>query len=204
MGPLREELPSAADTLADPGHPEGCDWVVIFLPSASALCISAGARVASGLRVSPDLAVFHDCRVSALQLAPVAAADAGGEGSGLALLPSGFSGSYISLAADLPGALAADCGRDHVIRVACRLTRGTPIVVHCRLNIRIGPDTVQLMSSPERHDRMFIAEFALNGVRFVSGVRCGMWVDFIVEPGSENNRISIGRLSVSRRVRAEF
>jgi hypothetical protein len=204
MGPLHEDLPFAADARADSGHPEGCDWVVTFLPSTSPLRISAGARVASGLRVSPDFAVFHDCRVSALQLAPVASGEAGAAGSGLALLPSGFSGSYVSLAADLPGALVEGSGRDHVIRVACRLTRDTPIVVHCRLNIRIGPDTVQLMSSPERSDRMFIAEFALNGVRFVPGVRCGMWVDFIVEPGGANNRISIGRLSVSRRVRAEF
>lgn len=204
MDELHEDVPPVGDVEPDAGHPEGCDWVVPFLPSMAALGISPGARVASGLRVTSEIAVFHDCPVAALQLAEVATSDSRGQGVGLALLPSGFSGSYLSLAVDLPDARVAGSGRDHIIRVACRLSREKPIVPHCRLNIRSGPDTVQLLASPERYNRMFVADFALNGVPFVPSARFSMWVDLIIEPGDANNRILISRLSVSRRLRAQF
>ena len=204
MDELHEDVPPVGDVEPDAGHPEGCDWVATFLPSMSALGISPGARVASGLRVTSEIAVFHDCPVAALQLAEIEAGDSRGRGAGLALLPSGFSGRYLSLAVDLPDALVAGSGRDHIIRVACRLSRERPIVLHSRLNIRSGPDTVQLMASPERHNRMHVADFALNGVSFVASARFSMWVDLIIEPGGANNRIAISRLSVSRRLRAQF
>jgi len=161
------------------------------------------AAVESQTRLGDGLAVFHDCRDSALtlrqlrnrsedDLAPFA----------LRLDVLDFDGSFLSLALDLPPESCAGLQKRHLVRLELALETERPLEIFARLNIRHGPNVEQQVHElPARSGRVAV-EFDLAYTRLNEKRVEAAWLDLIFDRPAMN-QIVLSDLVLARYPRAE-
>ena len=126
--------------------PAGTDWR--WRPSflSSRITPAGIAAPVSGERLGEEAAVWHDCSARALILRQMPnrnAADLAPHGLQLETL--GFTGSYLSVAINLPPDSLDGLTRSHIVRLDATLGVERPMSIYARLNIGHGPNTDELL-----------------------------------------------------------
>ncbi|KAF0677324.1 DUF6478 family protein [Profundibacterium mesophilum] len=148
------------------------------------------------LLLGPGIALFHDCPLGEI-CAAQGAGHPGAAPCALRIEVFGFSGSFLSLAVDLPPEALAGLGTHHVLRVDIGRRGERPAASVLRLNIRHGPNTAQIAKTlaaghgPER------VEFDLAYAELDEKRITHAWIDILMEE-PRMNEIIIDELRVSR------
>lgn len=195
----------AADVL---NLPAGTDWR--WRPSfLSARITPTGiAAPGNGEGLGEEAAVWHDCAARALilrQMPNRSAADLAP--FGLQLETLGFTGSYLSVATDLPPDSLDGLTRSHIVRLDAMLSVERPMSIYARLNIGHGPNTDELL----RHlgdlvpgvTLTRVIEFDLHYLDINEKRLERMWLDLIFE-APQMNSVRIRDLFLSRHLRADM
>ena len=136
----------------------------------------------SGVELGEGVKLFHDCprreialRQRANRLLPARAP------YGLSLDVMGFEGSYLSLVLDLPAASLTDLGQSHVLSVNFDFEADRDLGIFVRLNLKCGPNTVNMLREVPRDGTGHAVEFDLayldmDASRLESG-----WIDVMFE-----------------------
>lgn len=186
--------------------PGGTDWrwrpAFLTMPLAPA----GVAGPENGAPLADGVAIWHDCGQRALLLRQVQNALATDLAAfGLQIEVLGFSGSFLSLAIDLPPSLLAGLTRNHIIRVETILQPEAEIGIYLRLNVGNGPNTEQIV----RHvgdigagaAKRCLAEFDLAMTEMNEKRLDKIWLDLIIEK-PHMNALIIREMILSRHPRA--
>lgn len=196
---------AALDALHLPG---GTDWR--WRPGFMAAKISprGAARPESGTRLGDGAAIWHDCAERALILEQVANPGATDLSPfGMRLEVFGFTGTFLSIAIDLPGDALAGLTRSHVLRLEAGIVAERPINVYARLNIGHGPNIDEVTErfqpfEPGQRSQQII-EFDLAYTQMNEKRLEKIWLDLIFEsPGM--SAVELRELFLSRHLRSEF
>ena len=192
------------DTAESALAPPGSDWV--WRPGAfhAPRPIVQTARVVPGHGLGDGLAVFHDCPALDIRLSllpPDGQPDA--PPHGFAIEVGQFTGSYLSLVADLPAAAARGLSRRNIVSVRANLQVTGPTDVFVRLNLRHGPNTETLVRQTTAGIQDTRTDFDLATVAFRADQVESAWVDLIVSRPA-GIRLALRDLVVSHRLRAEL
>ncbi|WP_444455814.1 DUF6478 family protein [Rhodobacter capsulatus] len=182
-------------------RPLGCDWVwrpdLWRGPVMPAGIVGADSRS----RIGEDVTLFHDCRESEITLRQIRAQDAAP--FGLRLDVFRFDGSFLSLVLDLPEEGVAGLKRNHLIRLAMSVELERPIEIFCRLNVKHGPNTDQLVREMPLGGGTDFVEFDLAYTKMNEKRVEKIWVDLIFE-GPQMNQIMLRDLTFARHPRADI
>ncbi|ETD82817.1 hypothetical protein U703_11405 [Rhodobacter capsulatus YW1] len=197
----RLALPPGGDGIV---RPLGCDWV--WRPDLwrGPVVPSGHVGIESRTRIGADATLFHDCRDSDITLRqirnrpPQEAAP-----FGLRMDVFRFDGSFLSLVLDLPEEGSAGLKRNHLIRLAMSVELERPLEIFCRLNIKHGPNTDQLVREMPLGGGTDFVEFDLAYTKMNEKRVEKAWVDLIFE-GPQMNQILLRDLSVARHPRANI
>lgn len=198
----RLALPAVGTTAMN--RPPGADW--IWRPGPWRFPVEPRGHVFAARRthLAEGVALFHDCPLGEISLRQ----DRNGRAGDLAafsvsLEVFGFSGSFVSLAIDLPPEAASGLGRRHVVRLEIDAEAERPTGFHCRLNLRQGPNVEQVHAGIPAAAHDTFAEFDLAYAPLRDLPVDGLWLDLIpVHPAM--NAIRLRDLRFSRRLRAEL
>ncbi|WP_444463779.1 DUF6478 family protein [Rhodobacter capsulatus] len=193
--------PDGADGIL---RPLGCDWV--WRPD-----LWCGPVVPSGLvgaesrsRIGADVTLFHDCRDSEITLRQIRNTRPQDRAPfGLRLDVFRFEGSFLSLVLDLPEDGVAGLKRTHLIRLAMSVELERPIEIFCRLNVKHGPNTDQLVREMPLGSGTDFVEFDLAYTKMNEKRVEKIWVDLIFE-GPQMNQIQLRDLTFARHPRADI
>lgn len=188
--------------------PGGTDWR--WRPDLLAGPISPRgiASPNSGTRLSDAAAVWHDCSERALMLQQLPNPRATDLSPYVLLLEVfGFTGSFLSLAIDLPIDALDGLTASHVIRMETTVMIERPMRVFARLNIGHGPNTEEITLELDQMRPGFpseqVLEFDLADTEMNEKRLEKIWLDLIFE-GPAMNAAQIRELFLSRHLRAEF
>jgi hypothetical protein len=167
------------------------------------LALPGVARVKSGTRFGAELALFHDSPTGAVRLRQIPNPTHGAKAAFCVRLDvDDFTGSFLSLAVDLPAAALLDLRQTHVIRVDAALQMDAPTVLFVRLNIKRGVNVEQRVRSVVPEAGVFAAAFDLfDGAADLQQAEKA-WIDIIFAPPTEA-ALSVQDLQLSRFRRAE-
>ena len=195
---------AALDALYLPG---GTDWR--WRPGFMAAKISprGAARPEPGTRLGDGAAIWHDCAERALileQISNPGVTDLSPFGMRLEVF--GFTGSFLSLAIDLPAEALAGLTRSHVLRLEAGIVAERPINVYARLNIGHGPNIDELTErfhtfEPAMRSQQII-EFDLAYTQMNERRLDKIWLDLIFESPAMS-AVELRELFLSRHLRAE-
>ncbi len=185
-------------------RPLGCDWA--WRPELWSGPVSPAGFVATGTRQSlgSELTLFHDDPGAGLALRqfgdvrPDKAAPCA-----VALDVYDFGGTLLSLVLALPESLLDGLRRNHLIRLAMTADVERPLKVFCRLNIRHGPNTAQMIREMPLNSGASFVDFDLGSARLNEKRLESAWVDLIFE-NARMNRVVLRDLSLARHPRAEI
>lgn len=185
-------------------RPLGCDW--IWRPDLWRGPVVPAGRVGIESRtgIGADATLFHDCHDSEITLRQIrnrAPQDAAP--FGLRLDVFRFDGSFLSLVLDLPETGVAGLKRNHLIRLAMSVELERPLEIFCRLNVKHGPNTDQLVREMPLSGGADFVEFDLAYTKMNEKRVEKAWVDLIFE-GPQMNQILLRDLSVARHPRANI
>jgi hypothetical protein len=156
----------------------------VAFPLAEAAGIEGG--VASGARLCRHVELHHDGDAGAIRCA-------GLPGPALSLSCGAFGGSYLSLAVEVPEALATRFGPGKVLRLHLDVNASRPITAFLRLNIGSADGHEVLYETLVVHRGGRTAAFDLDGMRLPFDGRLHAWADVIfARPG--NAEIAIPEL----------
>lgn len=198
MREARKTVPEQSDNpdtrLRALPRPLHSDWV--WRPGAwselvGAECRTAGAELVGGTKL------FHDgpgASCGAVQYA------LDGGASGVAIETEGFTGSFVSLAIDVPKAGLEGLSARHLVCVSIDVEGEATGRVFVRMNLKVGPNVVQFQS--ELGDRGSV-EFDLVDSALAEAAPNAGWLDVIVE-APVARRLEIRDLTVWRRPRADM
>ena len=192
-----DRLRSVLDRFAQIAEPRLANDVLIEVPETLAGQIEWSGRPAfwlgeaspralvapeSGIELGEGVKLFHDCprreialRQHVNRMAPSRAA------YGLSLDVMGFEGSYLSLVLDLPSAALTELGQSHVLSVNFDFQADRDLGIFVRLNLKCGPNTVNMLREVPRDGSGHAVEFDLayldmDASRLESG-----WIDVMFE-----------------------
>ncbi|TKD26263.1 hypothetical protein FBT96_01520 [Rhodobacter capsulatus] len=185
-------------------RPLGCDWVwrpdLWRGPVVPAGVVGAESRTPIGAEAT----LFHDCRDSDITLRQIR------NRPPLDLAPFGlrldvfrFDGSFLSLVLDLPEEGVAGLKRTHLIRLAMSVELERPLEIFCRLNVKHGPNTDQLVREMPLGSGTDFVEFDLAYTKMNEKRVEKVWVDLIFE-GPRMNQILLRDLTFARHPRADI
>lgn len=183
-------------------RPAESDWA--WRPDlwSGPLPVQGIASVANKSQLGRGATLYHDCprgEMTLRQIRNLREADLAA--FGLQLDVFGFSGSYLSLAIDLPEAAAQGLTRQHLVRIETIVEMETPLEIFARLNVKHGPNTEQVVRElPLQKDSVQV-EFDLAYTRLNEKRIEKVWLDLIFE-GPRMNQITLRDLTFSRRKRA--
>lgn len=185
-------------------RPLGCDWAWRPELWRGPVVPQGVAGAASRTQLGSELTLFHDCKVSELTLRQIRNGGAQDLAAfGLRLDVFRFDGSFLSLVLDLPEAGVRGLRRNHLIRLDLSVELEKPLEIFCRLNIKHGPNTEQLVRElPLQMGEDFV-EFDLAYTKMNEKRVEKAWVDLIFE-GPQMNQIVLRDLSFARHPRAEI
>lgn len=196
---------AALDALHLPG---GTDWR--WRPGFMAAKISPRgvARPETGTRLGDGAAIWHDCAERALILEQVTNPGATDLSPfGMRLEVFGFSGSFLSIAIDLPAEALAGLTRSHVLRLEAGIVAERPINVYARLNIGHGPNidevTEQFHAFEPGLRSQQVIEFDLAYTEMNEKRLEKIWLDLIFE-SPRMSAVELREVFLSRHLRAEF
>jgi hypothetical protein len=153
-----------------------------------------------GAEIAPGMKLFHDDPGAMVALLPFRSESASPPAA-LVLDIAAFSGSFLSLAVDLPSAALAGLRRRHIVQADTRVDAPGAEGVFLRLNLRHGPNTDRITQAIEPGTAQ-TAEFELFHTDFDEARVAAAWIDLIVARPVAG-QIIIGDLIVARRPRAE-
>ncbi|MBP6677843.1 MAG: hypothetical protein KA156_02015 [Paracoccus sp.] len=188
--------------------PAGTDWR--WRPGfLAAPVVPRGiVRPEPGSRLGDQTAIWHDCPERALLLEQFSSPGATDLSPfGLRLEIFGFSGSFLSLAVDLPPEALAGLTRRHVLRLETTIAVERPLGIYGRMNIGHGPNVEEIAQKfaqiePGAPHRQVI-EFDLAYTEMNERRLDKIWLDLIFET-PRMSAVEIHELFLSRHLRAEF
>ncbi len=127
-------------------RPLGADWA--WRPNLWRGPVSpAGIAAAENRdRLGDEITLFHDCKVSELTLRQMRnTRDKDLAPYGLRMDVFRFDGSFLSLVLDLPESGLRGLRRTHLLRLTMEVEVEKPLEIFCRLNVKHGPNTEQLV-----------------------------------------------------------
>lgn len=211
LGPLAQFAAIAEGRLAQPvpgsnsfQTPHGTEWAWRSDLWLQPLAKPGISSVGNATKLGPDIKIFHDCprsEITLRQLRNRRATDLAPFGLKAEIF--GFDGSFLSLALDLPKAAIEGLQRRHLIRLDAIIELERPMKISARLNIKHGPNTVQITRDLPEGKPGVVVEFDLaysdlNEMRLE-----GAWVDMVFE-NPAMSQIILRDLAFSRRLRAEL
>ena len=188
--------------------PAGTDWRwrprVLQVPSG----IRSLAGIETGMWLSPEVALFHDCPNRALilrQRRNRRATDLADYALSLEVM--GFGGSYLSFSLSLPPEALDGLGGQHVIRLDAVLQAERPVTVYARLNVQQGPNTEKMlrqMGDPVAGgNNGRVVEFDLGYAELSARPVDKAWIDLIYET-PRMNAVVLRDIVTSRHLRAQI
>lgn len=168
------------------------------------LPLSGISSVASHSQIGHEATLFHDCphsEITLRQLRNTREADLAAYGLSLDVFR--FSGSYLSLAIDLPKSSVQGLKRNHVIRVDTIVEMEKPLEIFARLNVQHGPNTEQIVREFSFNQDEPRVEFDLAYTKLNEKRVDKMWLDLIFE-NPQMNQVILRDLTFVRRKRAEL
>ncbi|WP_089276983.1 DUF6478 family protein [Antarctobacter heliothermus] len=183
-------------------RPEDSDWAWRPELWCGPLPVQGIVGVRSKAGLGHEATLYHDCQRTELTLRQIRntrAADLAAYG--LKLDVFGFTGSYLSLAVDLPKNAVAGLTRQHLIRLETIVESEEPLEIFARLNVKHGPNTEQVVRELPLHEETVQVEFDLAYTRLNEKRVEKMWLDLIFE-GPRMNQVNLRDLTFSRRRRA--
>ncbi len=184
--------------------PHGTDWA--WRPDLWRLPLAKPgiSSVDNGSNIGPDIKAFHDCPRSEIimrQLRNRRTSDLAA--FGLRVEVFAFEGSFLSLVLDLPQAAIAGLRARHLIRLEAIVEMEKTIKISARLNVRHGPNTVQITRDLPPGKPNVMVEFDLAYSDFNESRLEGAWIDMVFEDPAMS-QVILRDLSFSRRLRAEL
>lgn len=166
--------------------PGGTDWRWRPAMMVARISPSGVAAPAPGHELGGGGALWHDCAEHALIVRQVQNAQPTDLPSfGMRLETLGFTGSFLSLAVDLPPDAANGLTRDHIIRFETAIQAERPVDVYARLNIGNGPNTEEMLrhfgTIQPGEVNMHVAEYDLALTEMNERRLDKVWLDLIFE-----------------------
>jgi hypothetical protein len=185
-------------------RPHNADWA--WRPNLwrGQLPQPGAAGCGSKTPLGSQVTLYHDCDRSELSVRQMR--NLGGKDLapfGLRVGVFHFSGSFLSLAVDLPAAGAEGLNREHIIRMDAVAELERPLEIFARLNVRNGPNTEQIVRELPRQADQHRVEFDLAYAKFNEKRVDRVWVDIIFD-SPQMNEIILRDLTFSRRPRAQI
>lgn len=198
-------LASRAELAALP-LPAGTDWR--WRPEILNDIVRQSGLVApdSGALLTEGTAVWHDCTDRALIVRQIRNVDATDLAAfGLRVEAFGFTGSFLSLAIDLPPEVLDGLTLNHIIRFEVVLQSERAQDIYARLNINNGPNTEEALRHlgevKSGHPHARVVEFDLALTQMNEMRLDKVWLDLIFEKPAMNAAM-IREMIFSRHLRA--
>ena len=160
--------------------------------------------VSASTQIGTEATLFHDCsrsEVTLRQKRNTKSDDLAPYGAAIDVFA--FDGSYLSLVLELPAEAVDGLSRNHIVRLATRITTERPLEFFARLNVQHGPNTEQIVREVPVGDRDRVVEFDLAYSQIRERHLERAWVDLIFEQPAFNE-IRIEDVSLTRRPRANL
>ncbi|WP_424971963.1 DUF6478 family protein [Dinoroseobacter sp. S76] len=184
--------------------PAGALWAYRPLSWCDAALPAAHVGPENGTKISPDLALFHDCPLAEITLRQTLALPAAPARFALSLDTLRFRGSFLSLVLSLPEDQVTGIGLRDVLRLTLNLTMSAETRLYGRLNLQQGPNTAQMLAEfpPTEGSTTEVAfDLAYGHLRDMPLER--IWIDLMVEEPAMR-RLTFCDLILSRHARAEL
>ncbi|WP_254054675.1 DUF6478 family protein [Roseovarius sp. EL26] len=183
--------------------PHGTDWFWRPEMWRSALSEPRPKSVQNGAKLGSEVKLFHDCRLAEISLGQVPSGEiADAAPYGLSLEVSGFDGSFLSLVLDLPEEALQGLQKRHLIRLDAMIDLEKPLPLFARLNIKHGPNVVQVIRELTLKPTEMTVEFDLGYSDLNEKRLERAWIDLIFkEP--QNNNVMMRDMILCRFPRAE-
>ena len=183
--------------------PLGCDWSWRPKLWKGPVFPQGVAAAEARTRIGDEVTLFHDCKLSELTLRQIRNSRAEDIAPyGLRMDVFRFDGSFLSLVLDLPEAGVSGLKLNHLIRLDMVVELEKPLEVFCRLNVKHGPNTEQLVRELPQTGESCV-EFDLAYTKMNERRVEKAWVDLIFE-GPQMNQIVLRDLTFARHPRAEL
>ena len=156
-------------------------------------------HVESGARLSTDTALFHDCSLNDITLRQTR--DPVQQAFAARIETLDFSGSYISMAIDLPKDATTGLTAFHIISCSAFIKMERAIEVYARLNLGFGPNVESLIVKHDPNNPEDF-EFDLSSASIDENRLDRAWIDLIFDRPAYN-QIIIQNVTLHRRLRAE-
>lgn len=185
-------------------RPLGCDWAWRPELWRGPLSPQGIAGAENRAMLGSEITLFHDCKVSELTLRQIRnTRERDIAPYGLRMDVFRFDGSFLSLVLDLPESCVQGLRRNHLIRLAMDVELEKPLEIFCRLNVKHGPNTDQLvrevpLSWGEKFVEFDLAYTKMNEKRVEKA-----WIDLIFE-GPQMNQVLLHDLTFARHPRADI
>ncbi|PID36434.1 MAG: hypothetical protein CR993_05035 [Rhodobacterales bacterium] len=154
--------------------------------------------------IGSEVTLFHDCKTSELTVRQVRnRREEDIAPFGLQVDVFRFDGSFMSLVINLPKEAVEGLTRRHIVRMEALVETEQPMELFARLNVRHGPNSVQLVRELPLSNGKSVVEFDLAYTELNEKRVDGAWVDLIFE-GAEMNQVFLRDVTFSRRPRAEM
>lgn len=191
----------------DADLPPGTDWhwrPRLFMGRISPQAIAAPGN---GHRLGEDAALWHDCGHKALILRQRSRPRPGQAAChGLVIEMLGFSGSFLSLALDLPAEALDGLAAERILRLDTVVDAERPITLYARINLVQGPNTQtvlrQLGHPVAGQGAARQAEFDLAYADLANRPVERAWLDLIFE-APRMNAVTVNDAVLSGRPRAQ-
>ena len=204
LAATERRMTSPAPNRATPEGPRDSEWA--WRPSLfhTRLPVPGHAGAASGSALGDEAKLFHDCTFSEISVAQRPGGGRGGTAPFvLAVDVLDFGGSFLSISVDLPPEATAGLTLSHIIQVSMTLEAERPIEMFARLNVKHGPNVEQTVAELDLSRASVDVEFDLAYTEIVEPSVERAWIDIICD-NPRMNRVEIGDMVVSRRLRAEM
>ena len=185
-------------------EPPGCDWSWRPELWRGPVQPAGIAAAATQTRIGRELTLFHNCsaqEITLRQIRNTRPTDIAPYGLRLDVLR--FEGSFLSLVLDLPEDAMRGLRLSHLLRLCIQVEMERPVGILCRLNIRHGPNTEQLVRELPMGQAECYVDFDLAYTKMNERRVEGGWIDLIFE-GPQMNQVSLRDLTLARHPRAEI
>lgn len=185
-------------------RPLGSDWAWRPALWRGPVTPAGHAAAQSRATIGDEVTLFHDCRESELTLRQIRNTRAQDIAPfALRMDVFRFDGSFLSLVLDLPETGVQGLRRNHLMRLTMDVALERPLEIFCRLNVKHGPNTDQLVRElPAATGQQFV-EFDLAYTKMNEKRVEKIWVDLIFE-GPQMNQIVLHDLTFARHPRADI
>jgi hypothetical protein len=198
----RLALPNIGTHIIRRSH--GTDWAWRHDLWRGQIAKTGIAATPSRSEICSGATLYHDCKRSELtvrQIRNTREADIAPFGFRLDVFR--FTGSFLSLAVDLPASAAEGLKQKHIFRVDVIAEMEKPLEMFARLNIKHGPNVESIVREIPLTEKDVMAEFDLGYSKINEKRIEKIWLDLIFE-GPEMNQLILRDVTVTRRPRAEL